>query len=626
MLETAALIGSRVESSLLDTVTADTAAGIDGCLASGVMTYDDVGLRFRHEIARLAVEHAIPMHRRARLHAAVLAALRSAGSDDDARMAHHAEGAADQSAVLEYAPAAARKASELASHREAAAQYERSLRFADGEDAATVAALYDGLANEASLVDRWQDAADARQAALVLWREAGDRLREGNTLRLLSRAMWRLCRGAESVETAQAALAVLAPLPPSRELAWAYANLATQRMLDGEHEAAIEMAQRAQDLGERLGEMDVLSDALNSEATAIACGGGGWSPKLLRALEIALAAGLEEQAGRAYANLYSSACGLRRFADAEVYFVEGVAYCDEHDMSTFSTCLRGERARSLDHLGHWDEAVDLCTQMLERPGASPINRINPLITLGQIRARRGEHDPWQPLDEAAAGAEGADEPQWIAAARLARTEAAWVGGRTDAARREIERAAPAAGRCDGWLQGAADVWLHRLGMPLQARREVAEPYALHLAGDWRAASMAWNELGCPYEAAMALSDATDEAALREALAGFDELGAAATARVTRRRMRLLGLKAVPAGPRSLTRSHTFKLTRREQEVLDLLCAGLANAEISRRLFISERTVGHHVSAVLTKMGVPSRGVAASEALRLGLAGAAASKR
>ena len=141
-------------------------------------------------------------------------------------MAFHAEGAGDGAAVFRYASSAARRAAELASHREAAAQFERALRFADGADTATVAGLYDGLAYELGLLDRWEDAADAGERALALWRQAGDRLREGATLRQLSRTMWRLCRGAEATAAAEAAVAILEPLGPTAELARAYANLA----------------------------------------------------------------------------------------------------------------------------------------------------------------------------------------------------------------------------------------------------------------------------------------------------------------------------------------------------------------------------------------------------------------
>ena len=144
-------------------------------------------------------------------------------------------------------------------------------------DPATVAGLYDGLGYEVSLVDRWQDAADAGERALELWRAAGDPLREGDTLRWLSRTMWRLCRGRDAVAAAEAAVAILEPLGPSTELAWAYANLASQRMLAGESDAAIELAAAAQAIAEPLGAFEVLSDALNTEGCAAADSGGEWA-------------------------------------------------------------------------------------------------------------------------------------------------------------------------------------------------------------------------------------------------------------------------------------------------------------------------------------------------------------
>ncbi|HEX5189985.1 MAG TPA: helix-turn-helix transcriptional regulator, partial [Streptosporangiaceae bacterium] len=131
----------------------------------------------------------------------------------------------------------------------------------------------------------------------------------------------------------------------------------------------------------------------------------------------------------------------------------------------------------------------------------------------------------------------------------------------------------------------------------------------------------WSGLGCRYDAAMALADSDDDGALREALAVFDELGAAAAAKIARLKMRRLGIKSVPAGPRASTKAHPRGLTRREREVLDLICAGRTNAQIADRLFISVRTVDHHVSAVLAKLGVSTRNAAASAASRLGLVAA-----
>ena len=112
--------------------------------------------------------------------------------------------------------------------------------------------------------------------------------------------------------------------------------------------------------------------------------------------------------------------------------------------------------------------------------------------------------------------------------------------------------------------------------------------------------------------------AGDEAALRDALTQLDDIGAKVAATAARRRLRDLGVQAVPRGPRPATRSAPAGLTAREQEVLALLSEGLPDKEISRRLFISERTVHHHVSAVLAKVGVTSRSAAAAQAARLGI--------
>jgi len=125
-------------------------------------------------------------------------------------------------------------------------------------------------------------------------------------------------------------------------------------------------------------------------------------------------------------------------------------------------------------------------------------------------------------------------------------------------------------------------------------------------------------LGYRYEAALALLDTKDEALLRESLTRLTDLGAGATARVVRRTMRDLGIRSIPAGGRTATKAHPRGLTTREQEILDLLSQGQSNEEIAANLFISVRTVEHHVSAILGKLGATTRKGAANEARRLGL--------
>ena len=337
-----------------------------------------------------------------------------------------------------------------------------------------------------------------------------------------------------------------------------------------------------------------------------------------RALAVALDAGPDEQAGRAYANLHALLDGERRFAEADRVFAEGVAYCDEHDVGTFATCLRGERTVWLDRVGRWDEAraagerAARPFRSLPRQPAQPAARPGP-------RPR-----PARPVRRLAAAGRGRGAGGRDGGARVDRPRAAGprrgglARGRADAATAELAHAAAVAGSCDGWVQGAVAAWQRRLGLPVDAPARVEEPWALQLAARPLEAAAAWDAVGCPYEAALARMDSDDEQALRAALRGLDRLGAVAAAQAVRRRMRRPGISSVPAGPRAATRSSRFGLTRREQEVLGLVAAGLPNSDISRRLFISERTVDHHVTAVLAKMGVRSRGLAAREAHRLGL--------
>ncbi|MGI8450255.1 MAG: AAA family ATPase [Streptosporangiaceae bacterium] len=618
--DAAAPAGPLVELGLLETVTGSPSPAVDDLLAAGLLTGDGAVLKFRHEIARLAVHDAIPAHRRGEIHARILDALRGLGCDDDARLAFHAEAPVDAPPPLRYPAAPAHRAVGLGSHREAAAQFERALRFADGADPALAAGLYDGLARELAPLDRWQDAADAGERALALWQVAGDRLREGDMMRHLARAMGSLCRGADAAAMAGASVATLEPLGPSIELARAYANLAGQRMVDGESAAAIGLAARAEDIAGSLGDAEVLSGALNTEGCARASLGQEWTSQLERALDIALSARLPEQAGRAFTNICSTYGDQRQFAEAERYFADGVAYCDDHDITSYARCLRSDRIVALERTGRWADSVALSLQLLSRRNPSPLNRLGPLNLLGMIRARRGEPGAWGHLDQAMSYADGTGEPQHIVPGRLARAEAFWLEGRLNEAAREAGLADDVSAGSDRWVRGAVAVWLRRTGSDRGPRGTVAEPYQRELDADPEGTARLWQDLGSPYEAALALLGSQDEGALREVLQILGDLGATATIRVARQKMRTLGIRSIPAGPRTATRADPMGLTRREHEVLDLIVDGRTNAEIAGQLFISAKTVDHHVSAVLAKLGVPDRNAAATHAARLGVAG------
>jgi DNA-binding CsgD family transcriptional regulator len=602
-LEAAALIGGTIDERLLGHVIATPA--LAEVIASGLVTGHPV-VRFRHEIARQAVEQAVRPARRSEIHARILQGLRSLGCDDDARLAYHAEEAGDGPAALEHAAVAGRRARALASHREAAGQFERALRFADGEAPATIAARWVELATELSMIDRWPDAETACTRALENWRAAGDSLGEGDTLRRMSTVLWRLCRGGEVLAAAEAAVAILEPLGATAELAAAYGNLAAHRNEPGSSGIVLPLARRAQELALRFGVPALQSRAATTEAQAVWLAGGDWEPLLRRALSIALEHGTEYEAGFAYTNLQELHCANRDYAKADPYFHDGVAYCQDHDLGTYYNCLVGVRTSALDRLGRWDESAGIAEALLASV-ASPVNRMIPMTSLALIAARRAQDDVWPNLDAAMTAAEGSTGQMYIAAVRLARAEACWLESDLNRARQEAELADDAfASVIDPWLNGEIAVWLRRTGSPRTSQRDLAAPYRLQLTGDHRRASDLFDGLGCPYDAALALLDAPDELALRRALDICDALGAVATARIIRQKMRSLGIRSVPAGQRVATRENPLGLTQREQEVLELLCEGRTNAGIAAKLVISPKTVDHHVSSILAKLGVSKR--------------------
>ena len=622
VLEAAALVGRRVEPALLVRIAPAFAAVAEELIASDLLVDEDSALEFRHEIARLAVEQAVPSRRRRPLHTAILRSLIELEIDDDARLAFHAEAAGDRPAVLIHATRAAELASTVASHREAAEQYERALRFADGAPVATRAALYESYAREVSLLDRWEDADTAALRALQLWREAGDRVREGGVLSRLSGIAWRLCHGEECAWYTAEAVRVLEPLGPSAELAGAYAGQAGDLMIFGRNREALALVGRAREMASRFGAFDVLSGAMNTQACSQFGIGEEWTPLLTEALEVAASHDHHAQAGRAYTNFAELSTVDRDFATAERYRTEGLAYCEDRDMDVYVACLVGNLVLCGEITGNWDEAMERGNALLARV-ASPINRINALCGTGLIAARRGAGIVWERLNEGAESGARVAEPEWIAKPAFARAEAAWLEGNLDLARSEIERVVPVIDNVDPWQRGAVAVWFRRLGVPYDSDGAVAEPQRLLLDGNTDESAALWLSLNCPVEAAMALYDGGSEPQLRQALAIFDGLGAAASASVVRARMRDIGIRSIPVGARSATRANPSGLTRRESEVLELITRGATNAQIAESLFISRKTVDHHVSAILAKLGAPTRTAAAAEAERRGLVGAPA---
>ncbi len=621
-LDVAAVIGSVIDADLLLAVAGPVADEVDACIARGLLLGSGEHLTFRHELAREAILSALAPTRRRLLHARVLAALGELleTSRDLARMAHHAEAAGDRHAVLEYAVAAAEQASAFFAHREAAAQYARALRFGDALPPAERAALLEARSVACYLSEQGEDAIAARRMALEIWQRLGDARREGDSLRWLSHLAWR---GSEAAAAAQAALEKLEPLPPGPELAMAYSNLAQLHMLDHDLAGTLQWGTRAISLAEELGETETLVHALNNVGSARAYAGDAEGREdLKRSLQLARAAGHIDHAGRALANLAYTAMLAMQLEEAGQWLGSALAFAGKHDLDSRSGYLVATRASLQLLRGEWDAADAELSHLLEQPLLSTVTRMVALTTWGELRARRGEAEASACLDEALGLADDTGKLLRQAPVRAARAEAALLAGEPRRARAELDAVREAVfARANPWDRGRCAWLLWQAGerdLPLDS---LADPYAKQIAGDWAGAAVVWRALGDPYAEARALAAGDDPTLIRQAAATFDQLGAYPAHRQAIQRLRALGERDFPIvrrGPIATTRSNPAGLTQRELEVLVLVAEGLRNPDIAERLYLSPKTVSHHMSTILAKLNAETRTEAAQIAAKMGL--------
>ena len=582
-LQAAAVIGTSIDREVLASVLGGPAAPLDDCLRTGLLTADARSLLFRHELIRMAVEEAIAPHRRGELHTRLLRVLEDVGNTDPAVLAHHAEGAGDVAAIRRYAREAARRSAALGAHREAAAQYQRALRHADATDRPGLAGLQEGLAAEYALLDRLAESEAALRTALQIRRELGDTIRVGKDLSTLSGNLWQQCRGEQSIRAAEEALRVLQSLPPGPELAMAQLSVACGRWNTGRQADALDGVAQTLELGKRLGRDDVVSQALLVTGDFLVESGHDGIGSIEQALQLALDARLEEEAADAYVVLQDCCVSLQRLEEAERCYRAGMAFCERRELRWRTRCMRGAQADTLLLLGRWDEAVDLCNEVLAIPDVSSSNQLYPLRILGTIRGRRGEPGYAELLDSSAALAAGIVSPVWVTQVRAVRAELLWVSGQPDLACQQAkdahEQARKIGPRRSMEAGVALAIWLWRLdtGVELRPGRD---RYPLEIAGDWHGSAAAWERLGRTYDAALTrIVSSNDDAELRAALTVLDDLGARATAAAARRRHEELGMTSIPAGPARPPEPAPAGLTAVTQEVLALLSRGLPDREI-----------------------------------------------
>ena len=614
-----ALSPGRTEAWLVDAMLGPHPAEADASAAGGLLEVHADAIGFRHELARLAVLDTIPAERARAMHAQ-LAQLLAARGADAARIVHHAAFAGVAASVLEYAPRAASDAARLGAHREAAAHLSAALRCGVQLPAARRAHLLEWHAREASLANQTRVAIASADAAIDAWRESGDVVAQARVLSLLSQE-YRTVGDREGADRCvTAAIGLLQGLPPSADLAMAYSWRSLLAVHRGWDREALEFGQRALELARQLGDRATESHALcNIGGARLGAGDAAGYPALERSLALALEDKLEDHAARAYRTLLFYLVLSHDLPRAQQTFQDGVEYCEERGIFSHSAYVRAYYTTAELDRGRWTDAARTATELLQGSEVTGVQqRITILTTLALVRLRRGDPGVDELLDEALALALPTRELNRIGRVAAARAERAWYAGRLeDVARHAALGLEHARGHTAPWIRGELLYWQSRAQPALTVVEGVAEPWRLMLSGDWQAAACSWESLGMPYEQALSLADGP-ESALREALVILDGLGARPLGAMVRLRLRRLGVRRIPRGPRPTTRGNPARLTAREVQVLTLLVSGHTNAELARRLHVSAKTVEHHVSAILEKLDVHSRTEAVAAAFGLGI--------
>jgi DNA-binding NarL/FixJ family response regulator len=327
-----------------------------------------------------------------------------------------------------------------------------------------------------------------------------------------------------------------------------------------------------------------------------------------------------EHIARAYTNLAAALQTFERFDELADMLGEALSYTIDHGFTAHTYNLRVRQCAVLVHRGEWDEAETILRELdatVPDPGA--LGRF--LLPLyGRLLARRGRPDAEQVLLRAISYTNISGAPKLIADATTAYVEWAWLVGRP-------EKAAAPLVDCVAMLlpEGNARQLAELLRYAQRAGLSTAgafdgchDPWKTALGGDWLAAAALFQAAGRQYEQALELADSGDVAVTTSALEILDRLGATAAATLVRRRLRELGASRIPRGPAPATQANPAGLTDRQVDVLRLMQEGLTNTEIAERLVLSVRTVDHHVAAVLDKLQVPTRRVAAERAAELGI--------
>ena len=610
LVELASVVPGRVEITLLDEIDPNLKDGTDDADRLGILEVTGETVSFRHELARTAVEGDLSETRRRELNRAAMRACETLG-EDMSRCAHHAREAGDAEAMIRLLPEVARVAARLGSHREAVSDLRALEPYLDRMSAEELADHYDMWAWEEHTASG--GGRELAERAIAIRRTLGDPAKLG---RSMTTAGFLSHVGNDrdgAVAWINEAISVLEPVG-GEKLAQACAELARLAMMAADYQETVEFSERVFALARD--QSPARAHALNSLGTATAM---SRYPEGLDMIEESdrMSERLERDRSRASINIASAALEWRDLATAEKGIRSLLQLAEQFQMTSvfvFGQSLAIERNLLS---GDWEAAESAARQVVEDPLAMENARTAGTRALAEILTRTGNPNAESVIRDARKLADMTAEPSHVGRIAATVAEHVWLGGRmeddlTGPLPDLVEQMKP---HLSPWYVGELALWLWLDGRIDAIPVEAPPPYRMLGEGEWQKSADWFSERDIPYEKALALTLGDTEARL-EALAILDGLGADPLASKVRSQLKADGIKGAPRRTRATAHAGPFGLTTRQNEVLGLLGEGLTNREIADRLYVSTRTVDHHVSAILSKLGVNNRRdavAAASEA-------------
>lgn len=595
---------------------------IESCLANKILIIKNNKIFFKHELYRRTIESSLSPFKRIALNRTVLEFfLRSFEEKGEIeKIVHYAKNASENNLVVKYAPLAARQAVSVGAHIEASKLFYTAIEYFEENDTDQLVKLYEDYAYECYLTNQLQDAIIYQGKALKIWEEKNEIERLGNSLRLYSRLWWFDGNRLKSEKYAAQAIEVLNNQPSSKAKAMAYSNMSQLKMLADQTGECIFWGEKATTIAREVSDEETLAHAMINMGSALmvtplATQKG--TDLLKQGLDISLKNSYHEHAARAYTAMGSNLVTIKDYPFAKQTLEEGINYCEERDIDSMKLYMLGWKARLNLETGHWDDAFTIASNLLKKENLPPVIKIGALTVVATVKMRRGEFNALPLLLEAKKLAFVTTELQRIIPVTIAMLEYEWISGKRYMEQEVLHETMNMFLHLEKVSQTCRFFfWLDKMKEHYPELKEKCKNI-LNNENTPREEAESWEHLGCPYEQALSLFDGTEDDK-RKALLFIQQLGADAIYEKLKMKMRSSGIKKIPRGLRGSTKANPAQLTNRELDVLQLLRKGIQNREIAEALFISPKTVDHHISSILFKLDVNSRSKAVTEAARLGI--------